>query len=233
MKSLTDNQIDQLYQFVKNRFVEWYDVQTELVDHLANGIEDQWKNSPNLSFDQALSREFKKFGISGFYDLVEHKTKTLNKLYRRQVWFYFKSFFRLPKIILILFSIWALCQVFDFVNGKAKIMQVFVVTIFSLHLLHFITAKINIRIKKKRTRKKWLLDNTLLKLGGMTNFLNIGVWIHFLFKSDRVWTPFLEIMVSSGIVIYFLVFFISIYIIPQKLKEKISKEHPEYNFNKV
>ncbi len=38
MFKLSENQIQQLYKFTEQHYVEWYDVQTELVDHLANGI---------------------------------------------------------------------------------------------------------------------------------------------------------------------------------------------------
>lgn len=38
---LSTEQIDYLYQFTRNHYVEYYDLQTELVDHLANAIEAQ------------------------------------------------------------------------------------------------------------------------------------------------------------------------------------------------
>ena len=63
---LTSQHIDQLYKFTRAHYVEWYDLQTELVDHLANDIENIWKKEPNLSFDQAKNKAFKKFGVFGF-----------------------------------------------------------------------------------------------------------------------------------------------------------------------
>jgi hypothetical protein len=42
--------------------MEWYDLQSELVDHLANAIETQWQENPKLSFNEALNKEF-KFGV--------------------------------------------------------------------------------------------------------------------------------------------------------------------------
>ena len=60
---LTPQQIEQLYQFTRQHFVEWYDLQTELVDHLANSIETQWQENPKISFEDALKVEFKKFGV--------------------------------------------------------------------------------------------------------------------------------------------------------------------------
>ena len=43
---LTENQIDELYKFTRKHYVYHYDVQTELVDHLANDIENIWEETP-------------------------------------------------------------------------------------------------------------------------------------------------------------------------------------------
>ena len=91
--------------------MEWYDLQSELVDHLANAIETQWQENPKLTFDQALNTEFKKFGVFGFMDVVEKRQAVLSKKYNRLVWQHFKDFFGVPKIVLtiamtlVLFSI--------------------------------------------------------------------------------------------------------------------------------
>jgi hypothetical protein len=47
---LTETHIQELYKFTRKHYVYFYDVQSELVDHLANDIEDIWKAQPNLSF---------------------------------------------------------------------------------------------------------------------------------------------------------------------------------------
>ena len=62
---LSQEQINRLYEFTRQHYVEYYDLQMELVDHLANSIEEQWKENPKLSFETALNIEFKKFGIFG------------------------------------------------------------------------------------------------------------------------------------------------------------------------
>jgi len=77
---LTKNQIDELYKFTRKHYVYHYDVQSELVDHLANDIEKIWEQTPNLSFEDAKNNSFKKFGIFGFMDVIEAKQKQMNKL---------------------------------------------------------------------------------------------------------------------------------------------------------
>ena len=76
---LSAEQIERLYQFTRQHYVEYYDLQTELVDHLANAIEEQWQQNPKLSFEEALQIEFKKFGVFGFMDVVEQRQSVLNK----------------------------------------------------------------------------------------------------------------------------------------------------------
>ena len=86
---LTPIQIDQLYTFTKQHYVEYYDLQTELVDHLANAIELEWESNPTLSFETLLNKEFKKFGVYGFIDVIRKKQKAMNKKYNNWVWNYF------------------------------------------------------------------------------------------------------------------------------------------------
>ena len=96
---LTTEQIDRLYQFTRQHYVEWYDLQTELVDHLANSIELQWQENPKIDFEDALKIEFKKFGVFGFMDVVEKRQAALGKKYNHLIWKHFKSFFKIPQII--------------------------------------------------------------------------------------------------------------------------------------
>lgn len=49
---LTTKNIEQLYKFTKDHFVDWYDLQTELVDHLANDIEEIWKKTLRFHLKQ-------------------------------------------------------------------------------------------------------------------------------------------------------------------------------------
>ena len=57
---LTETHIQGLYKFTRKHYVYFYDVQSELVDHLANDIEDIWQAQPNLSFQDARDTSFKK-----------------------------------------------------------------------------------------------------------------------------------------------------------------------------
>lgn len=97
---LLPEQINQLFSFTKKHLVEHYDVQVELVDHLAHAIEAQWTENPAISFEDALQKEYKNFGIFGFSGLVEQKQAALQNHYWKLIKKEIHSFFSIPKIIL-------------------------------------------------------------------------------------------------------------------------------------
>ena len=226
---LTDFHIQQLYTFTQKHYVDWYDVQTELVDHLANGIETQLEENPNLSFDNALKLEFKKFGIMGFSDVIEEKTKALNKQYRKRVWHYFLDFFRLPKIILTAFLIWIYFQLLIHLPNRLWIVAPTAVVLFVIPIFKVYRQSQRIKNLKKATNKKWLFDNIALQLGGLIHFIQIIIQFGFVFR-DGIWTNTFNLLFSVTIVFFSLALYIAIYIVSPKLRKDMAKQHPEYKF---
>jgi hypothetical protein len=227
---LTNSQIQQLYAFTQKHYVDWYDVQTELVDHLANGIEEQLEENPNTTFESALQSEFKKFGIMGFSDVIEEKTKALNKHYRLLVWKYFKDFFKLPKIILTLFLIWVYFELFQLIPNKNWMVIPTIAILFIAPTVFFINATKQIRKTENLTNKKWLFDSISLQLGGLVHILNIGLYSGVFFESMSNWPTFYQLVFSAVIVLFGMIIYISIFIVSPKLKKDMAKQHPEYKF---
>ncbi|WP_338732222.1 hypothetical protein [Mangrovimonas cancribranchiae] len=98
--TITEQHIEQLYKFTRQHYVEYYDLQTELVDHMANDIEAIWEENPHLSFEEARDKSFKKFGVFGFMDVVEAREKAMHKKYFKLLLSYAKDWFRLPQVLL-------------------------------------------------------------------------------------------------------------------------------------
>ena len=113
MKKLTNQEIEQLFAFTKKHLVEHYDVQVELVDHLANAIEAQWNENPNISFEDALQKEYKNFGVFGFSGLVKQKQASLQQHYWNIIKKEFISFFSVPKIILTIIMFYVLFKFYS------------------------------------------------------------------------------------------------------------------------
>ncbi|WP_296382437.1 hypothetical protein [Winogradskyella sp.] len=228
---LTTPQIQQLYTFTQKHYVDWYDVQTELVDHLANGIEFQLEGNPNLTFESALNTEFKKFGIMGFNDVIEEKTKALNKHYRLLVWKYFKDFFRLPKVILTFFLIWGYYNLLVFIEDRFWLLLITCFILLFFPIKFFYKQGKLIKFSKKETGKKWLFESTVIQLGGLSQIFNIGIYVSIILDLERrTLNTTTLIILSSFIVLFGLVLYISIYIVTPKLRKQMANQHPEYKF---
>lgn len=112
----SDEQIQQLFRFTEKKRVPWYDLQVELVDHLASRIEEETDANLTLSFEQALDRVYKEFGIFGFAKIVQEKSDQLYKQSRRMWWSAVGAFFTWPKFALLALSaylFWQLGNLFD------------------------------------------------------------------------------------------------------------------------
>lgn len=96
--TLTEEQIEDLFRFCQKKYVHWYDLQIELVDHLAERIEEEMTVNGNLSFEAALQKVYAGFGLFGFAHVVQERSRALEKqagrTWRRAV----KAYFTWPKL---------------------------------------------------------------------------------------------------------------------------------------
>ncbi|TCZ67191.1 hypothetical protein [Flaviaesturariibacter aridisoli] len=108
---LTAEQVEILFAFTRKKYVHWYDLQAEVVDHLASRIEECSAKDPSLSFETALQKVYKEFGLFGFAHIVKEKQAQLQRSSRRTWWAAFRSFFRWPHGIGLLAALLLLWQV--------------------------------------------------------------------------------------------------------------------------
>lgn len=116
-RELTKDQINSLYQYVANNDVKYFDVQVELVDHIATATEERLNNYPKRTVDETLREVVASFEKYGFKKIVREKEKQVRRQYRRYEWESFKSFFSWPKIIVTALLTWVL---FEFLRGTNK-----------------------------------------------------------------------------------------------------------------
>jgi hypothetical protein len=96
---LSKEQIEYLFAFCRHHFVKYYEVQVELVDHLANAVELEIKKDPKLTFEKAVEKVHQSFGVMGFAPLVAEKQKMAEKQSWKLIWKLFKAQFKWPKIV--------------------------------------------------------------------------------------------------------------------------------------
>ncbi|NAS31655.1 hypothetical protein GTQ40_11780 [Flavobacteriaceae bacterium R38] len=226
-------QIEILYDFTRQHFVEHYDLQTELVDHLANGIEAQWRDNPQCSFDKALQTEFNKFGVHGFADIIQKKHDSLIKSYLKIVLKFIREWFRLPKFFLTL----SLIGLFywSFTSDFSKI---FIIIDFSLICLFFAFGVFyNVYIlkrRKSRGKKIFVLHDIILRGELFAVIIPLFPLSISFFEIDNPssLSSFSVLLLATFSTFIYLLGFVSIIIIPKKAEELLKETYPEYKFEK-
>lgn len=103
-KELSYVDISRIHSYVEGMGVEFYDVQVEIVDHIASVIEEQLNMNPEKPFKEIFDTTLAKF--TGFDGLVNEKCHQVARQYNRYVFQSLKSFFSWPKIIFTLLLTW-------------------------------------------------------------------------------------------------------------------------------
>ncbi len=228
MRELTAEQIEDLYLFTRQHYVEWYDLQTELVDHLANDIEHIMENNKDLSFEEAKKISFKKFGIFGFSDVIEQKQNALSKYYWKLVGKYFLQFLKLPKILLTLFLMAVSYSILTMLAEPKYFLITFFVVLFGYVGVHLYNFHKKMKQNLKETNRKWLFEQNILNLGGAVCLAGIPIQLLGHIWDGILWTENRLLIYSVIMVLMGLVTFILIKIVPEKLSQEMSKQFPEY-----
>lgn len=254
---LTKGHIQELYQFVATENVKHYDLQTELVDHLANGIEKQWSANAEKSFEEVKTQEFQKFGAEGFSDVIIKHDAALSKKYHKIISGFFMEYFKLPKIIGTVSSIAILFYCLRFLTKESFVFSMFTVIVFFIfialtHVLSTINNKIIYKRKIKKRGKRWKLEDMIFhshvssekqqksKKRKTVDFIIIMIPVVFVTLIDdyisSLIPPYVynhywvQLAVATTIVLGSLLMYIHIIVIPEKAEELLEKTYPEYKF---
>lgn len=228
---LTSQHINQLHKFTRAHYVEWYDLQTELVDHLANDIEHIWEENSKLTFNQAKNKAFKKFGIFGFNDVIGQRHNALYKQYWKMVWKIFKDYFKLPKIVLTMLISAIIFTILNILSSK----NIFIYSYLAIHIIlilgFLIREQIQIKRKNKITGKKWMFDNIITSMGGIgfLMYMPLQVFSHF---TNLNWSLKNQIIVSVILALFSILSYILVKIIPKEMIKKMENQYPEYKLYK-
>lgn len=204
---ITEVQYESLFAFCRKHYVQYYDVQVELVDHLAEAIEEKLKLNPKLNFEQALESVYAGFGIKGFADIVATRMEMISKKSRKQKWKLFFAYFTIPKIAMticlyatILFLGKFLTQ--DYFRGV--LLSVLGLSVFIFEIIHSIQSN-----KLFKNQKKEMIF-TSDRLSGI---IHSGFFIQIFFTSsvfDYTEVKQMHYLAYALISLFILVIFISI-----------------------
>lgn len=228
---LTEEQIQSLFTFCEKHFVKYYDVQVELVDHLANAIELEMQHNSKLTFEKAVEKVHQSFGVIGFAPLVAEKQATAEKQSRKLFWKLLKAQFGLPKILTFFVLSAILFNIFSF--DESLILAVSVVTVFICWPIFFIGI-LRLQQGVSKTGKKFLSINfswisaLILVPFYMLNISN--VFRVFMFNNQSIFAytpPHILIPAVSIFLSLYIMAIIAIWQTFISIKRNLIKTYPE------
>jgi hypothetical protein len=225
---LNEKQIADLMLFTKKHLVEYYDVQLELVDHLANDIEHVWQEYPKLTFDEAKQKAFKKFGIFGFQDVVEKKQKAMRKHYWKMFGEIFISFFKIPKILMTLSLVMGFYLIIANISFSELIVSISFIIILVLAMIKALQDHYRLKKKERKTGVKWLIENTSNALPAILLSIQIPIQLLRIFNKKIAFDSQLFWILSAFYIVFFA---IAAYIITIRIPQKVQKIMQEQNFS--
>lgn len=211
---LTPQQIEHLFAFTKKKLVHWYDLQVELVDHLAARIEEEMEADPRLEFEKALDKVYKGFGIFGFAKIVQEKSQQLERASGKMWNKALLNFFRWPKIIHLIFLIsfnWIISNQFN-----STILAIIFITLY-LTASWILFSRYQ-KIKKSATKNLMVLQFSPGSVSGGVIFYQL-----ILMTGNYNWPPLIFTLLATIGIIYKIVSF-QLYF---KVVEDARKMYPE------
>jgi len=253
-RKLTPEQIENLFELCEFHNVRYYDVQIELVDHIASSIEALWETNPELSFEEAAFQVGEQFGIdpgfnvaydsllppisgknyigdSGFEAIKEAKEKELRRKYDRLQWKYIGEFYKLPKIILTLAITFAMFLIFRLSNNDIVVsycIQGFYILSIAIYLIFIYPKKFRLDII---TGKSFLLYEQFrnIKRGAIgtgLSFFNILALLRLNppFSNNFYWQLFVAFFITLSGIIVAAICIDT----PKRIKEDFTREFPQF-----
>ena len=231
-KNLTQQQIQQLFEFCRNRYVYHYDLQVELVDHLASAIEEQWISNPEVPFEEALKNTFKKFGITGFSKVKIKKQKELTRKYNRLMWKQLLEYYRWPKMVITTALTLVLFTLFKFIGNALWITFGFFLLLLIFGLLYYYSTS-----KKHKIitidGKKFLILEQLKQIQYLVIYI-VPLPIHIFNLSRYSQIPFLSLgdwgslFQSFAMVSFSFILYAQFFHIPGKIREHFMEQFGEF-----
>lgn len=234
-KKLNEIQIIELFAYCRKQNIPHYDLQIEIVDHLAAIIESRWELEPDLTFRIILEQVKNEFDTYGFSHLKLSRKKSLCKKYNRMFRNYVFEFFKLPKVILTLAIVFSLIITFNSLLDSLFIIYLFlgfnILTIlvyidlfpdkFRIGMIqgkHFLISEYLESIKKR-----------IFQIGVIPNLVhsimmifNPGYWNQCI--TNKYLLSFEAIFLTILCILFFGLFFY----IPNRIKEDFIREFPQF-----
>lgn len=144
---ITSEQTAELFRFIRKKRVQYYELQSELADHLASQIEAYRTEDPTLSFEAALRKAYAQFGIFGFAKIVQEREREMNRFYCKRWWRSFFKMFGWPSALFTLFTFMVIYSILLF--DQIGLILIFFIAWMIMFFVHSRIIKHNLKSKHR------------------------------------------------------------------------------------
>lgn len=228
-RKITSAEIEKIMAFTRQHYVEYYDIQMELTDHLASGMEKNWQENPKLDFEENLNREFKKFGVFGFMDAIESHQKTVNKKYWKIIWKEALSNMGNPKSLFLIVLSFSVSFYLSLSQIGMDVLKVILLILAVFGIVKNFRRQKTQTNKRKRKQKVYLLEAmiTQAQFNGIILMLPFQFILTFANSPNFDSNIYLSLATACLVSLPIYFYFLTAEILPRKKEEILSQIHPE------
>ena len=219
---LSKEQIHEIDKYISACGIKYYDVKMEIVDHFASILEIRLDENPSLNFKEAIIEEHKKFSNNGFKKLLETKTKTTHNKFVKQTWTNFKSFFKLPKIIITICCYFLGYKMMPYFNDKESFFQILT----GLGFVLLFQLGIRILIDNKKKKENFLVLNRTVFFYQIVSNMVVLFNCILSFRLDKSYLNNGYNNIHLGVFILMLLVYWSMEYVYQQNRQQIQKQYP-------
>lgn len=218
---ISKEQLLQIDQYLLKCGVKFLDVRSEIVDHFASILEKKLNNNPGLDFNKEIQNIHSDFKDNGFKNLLKEKTKSVQKRFYKQSVAQLITFFKLPKILIMVALFCALYWSMSFMEETASFFSVL------SGVLIFLGFRLLFNVNMRNSKK-----DTFLVLNMTLYFFNIFYVCVMIFnfasgvKNETYFLTFSTSFIKLVVFVFLLLFYWSGEYVYRQNKKEIQKQYP-------
>lgn len=225
---LSGEQIQELFDYVKGKGVEYIDVQYELVDHLASAIEDLMEKDGTLEFEIARYMAYRNMRMPQFNGFAQSMSEALQQQWHKKFNSYLLKFFKFPQIVGTICLTMFTYQFILASSHKVKIIFLLSFIALSIGVSAYTIIKSN---RKSKDGKKYLIIKSfhLASFSAAVLLFSLASILSNGFEILNIPKNFQLLFASFVISLYFILFYGVLFEFPKYLTEELNEKYKHLN----